>query len=1070
MSEYPLSFAQQRLWFLHQMQPSSPHYNVFTNFNFSTDVNEKVLRDALSEIVRRHAVLRTRFVVVDGKPVQKVNSSGFFPLEMKDVRSLDELQRTTEVRRVANEQANLAFDLAKDALARAVLIRLVDNHSVLFITMHHIITDAFSSKIFENELGVIYDAFLLGKPSPLPELSFSYTDFAADQRERLSGDHLAGELAYWRHKLKDLSELRLPVADEPTRNRSNTGRTMRFKIPRPVFNSIRKLGLQHECTVFMTMLAAFKILLFRYTGQEDIVVGCPFSGRFTKGTETLIGFFVNTLVLRSEIVAGDTFETVLEKVRLTTLEAFEHGEVPFDMLVNELHPNRAAGNNPLFQVMFQVTSVGEMPPAPEEELDLRATAAKFDITVSLVEGPDGLHGYVEYNTSRFQPKAIDQFITHFGVLLRSIAASPDTRVADLVIMDREEMERVLLVGTAASVSYPGDQFVHRSIKAAASAYPDHIALRSDSEEMTFEQLESLSNRFSHYLLSAGVKTETLVVVCMNRSLKMVAVHLAILKAAGAFVPMDTAYPRERLEFMIKDTGARFIVTESHLLSQLPALNDMHMVLIDQEQEAIYAMPNDTPQVPLIAENRAYVIYTSGSTGRPKGVELTHGGLMNLVKWNVANYAIVPADCSLQMATPAYDAYIFELFPCLSVGASVFMIDDVSRMSPRLLQKKLLSEDVTLAFLPTALGEKVIAEEWPVTTSLRILGIGGEKLMRMRQDKLPFKSLNYYGPTENTVMSTCYEMLPGGHSDPPPIGKTMANVRSYILDGAMNPVPMGVFGELYLGGSGVGRGYFGHPRLTAGKFVPDPYTTSVGARLYRTGDLVRYLPDGNIDFGSRIDTQVKIRGFRIELEEIERTIYTHPAVKEAVVQVQNHLQGEKVIVAHVCVKEGFELTPEGLKTFLKEKLPSFMLPAFIGFLAELPKTVNGKIDRKSLSFVPQQDQPKPSGNQVAETELEILIANVWKEHLGVDRVSAYDNFFDIGGHSLMMAQVHHQLKERLQTDIALVDLFRYPTISLLAKHFEHTNAFKTIGKPVEDRAVKQRQVFVNMKGGFRASKT
>ena len=1062
----PLSFAQQRLWFLQLMQPASPFYNVFHALHFSSPVNVAVLKRALSEIVRRHEILRTQFVMVDNQPVQKISPYYEIPFREVDLRSVSSLEKESALSSIASSEAMFPFDLAGGGdLARTTLIYLEPDQSVFMFSIHHIIIDGWSLNLFNKELHIIYEAFLLGRPSPLSELTVQYADFAVWQRNWLTGNVRENHLNFWRKQLANLSVLQLPAPKSRLTVQSYRGQAKTFNVPKPLYIRLRKLSNQQDCTLFITLLSAFKILLFRYTAQEDIAVGCPVSGRNRTELENLMGFFVNTIVLRSQLNGGQRFNDVLKNINEVSLNAFAHQDLPFEMLVKELHPSRDISRNPLFQVIFQLQTADDrlqgQPGKTAPAVDVKVTTAKFDLTLSMTEQSGELKGSLEFNTDLFFPQSIERMIGHYLNLLQSIVDHPTALISDLELLGQNEKKQLLLDWNSNDVPYSKDQFVHNLIGEKSLEVPEQLAIYTDTDQVTYSELNHKANQLARYFAGKGIGTEALVAVYMERSIRMVIVHLAILKCGGAFVPLDLAYPKDRQAFILEDTRASFIITEHHLIQQLPAAG-IKTILADQDIEEIESLPADEPQVNLLPQNRCYVMYTSGSTGKPKGVELSHSGFMNLVHWNIDFYSINKKDRSLQMATPAYDAYIYELFPYLAAGASVYMVDDVTRTSSQRLKEKMIEKGITIAFLPTALGETFLQEFWTGDVPLRILSLGGEKLMRVPVQAPPFQVFNFYGPTENTVMTTCWPVSFDNSHEHPPIGRPLANVHLYVLDQYLNPVPIGVSGELYIGGAGVGRGYFNRPRLTAEKFIPDPFSQEAGSRLYKTGDRVRYLSDGNVDFIGRIDYQVKLRGFRVELEEIEKVIYEHADVKEAVATLKQLSPGNKVIVAYLSLHANARLSPDTLKNFLKEKLPLFMLPAFVIILDELPKSFNGKIDRKALPH--PEHNASANGNEypVAETPTEKLISGIWKELLALDRPNVEQNFFDMGGHSLMMAHVHSRLKEKLNIPVNLIDLFQYPTIRSLSKHLEKIPENSIPLKEKDDRASKQRQAFLYQK--------
>ena len=1036
---FPASFAQQRLWFLDQMVSGTPFYNVSKAIKFPFQVNSHVLEMSLNEIVRRHETLRTTFKAIDGQPFQVITSSMKLDLTVHDLTHLSLQDRATSVQQLADCDGAMPFDLSKGPLIRTALIKLDYNDFVFIFSMHHIISDAWSLDIFFNELTILYESFMQGKSSPLPELPLQYADYSVWQLEYLKGKVLEEQVAYWKEKLSGIPPLHLPIDKRRPVFQTFRGVQEIFDLPVSLSDKIRKLSQQQNVTLFMTLLSAFIALLHHYSRQSDIVIGAPIAGRNQTEIENLIGFFVNSIVIRTQLSTDMNFIQLLEKVKAGSLEAFAHGDLPFEKLVEELHPTRDLSRNPLFQVLFQMAAtkdaVFNTPDEKNMNVDVKSNISKFDLTLSMADENGVLRGYFEYNTDLFFKQTIVRLISHYNNLLQSIVDNPAALVSDLEVLGASEKQQLLVDWNNNSRRYPAVEFVHQLIEKNAKEFPEQIALFTDKEKITYAELNRQANQLAHFLVSEGITPDTMVAVCMERSIKMIVTHLAILKAGGAFVSLDPAYPAERLAFMLTDSRAPFLITDQRLEKQLRVETSCKRISTDNDWKPIEDLPGYSPLVSLLPQNRAYVIYTSGSTGKPKGVELSHVGLMNLVHWQCETYKISSRDRCLQMATPAYDAYVYELFPCLSAGAAAYLMDDFTRTSSGQLKDKLIEKGITIVFLPTSLAEAVLDEPWPENVPIRILGTAGEKLMRVPSKALPFRFFNLYGPAENTVIATYWPVSPGKKQELLPIGRPVANVWLYILDKRMNPVPIGIPGELYIGGQGLARGYFNRPRLTAEKFVPDPFSDKHGSRLYKTGDLVRYLPDGNIDFIGRIDHQVKLRGYRIELEEIEKVLHSHAGVREAAVILKEIVSGNKAIFAYVSLNPGCTSSPENLRMFLKKKLPAFMLPSSIMVLEDLPKSFSGKIDRKALPDPKQVGSQRGSDYYPPETPIELMISNIWKEFLLVEKISVKENFFDSGGHSLMMAQVHYRLREKLGVEISLIDLFQFPTIRSLARHLE-----------------------------------
>lgn len=1044
---FPASFAQQRLWFLDQMMPDTAVYNMSTVTQYSFAIDAAVFSKTVNEIVRRHESLRTTFKAVNGQPFQLVDDSLQIEVPLHDLTGLDAAQQEIRVQQLTTWNAVHPFDLQTGPLVRATLVRRAPADHLFLLAMHHIISDAWSVNIFFNELRVLYEAFVTGKPSPLAELPIQYADYAVWQRDYLSGEALARQMDFWKHALDGLAPLPLPLDRPRPAFQSFRGRQYNFTVPESLAGRIRQLSQQQHATVFMTLFACFVVLLHRYARQDDIAIGVPVAGRSQTELEQLIGFFVNSVVIRTKLSPVDNFLHLLQQVRQQSLSAFEHGDLPFEKLVEELHPERDLSRNPLFQVLFQMTAGKEgtasHPTAEAVDLNAQAHISKFDLTLSMSEQGGGLSGYIEYNTDLFFETSIGRIVTQLLTLMESVVEDPEKPIYLLDWMSADEKEQMLRDLNRNDREYDRSRWVHELISEQAARHPDAVAIFSEGEERTFGWLEACSNQLSHLLIRMGIAPDQLVAVALPRNAQMVAVHLAVLKAGAAFVPIDTAYPRDRIAFVLEDLQPRLLITSDELLALLPPANTPMLLMHDALARASDE-PREPPQVRLLQQHRAYAMYTSGSTGQPKGVELHHGGLLNLVHWNIDAYRLTANDRCLQMATPAYDAYVYELFPALAAGAALYMADDLGRSSAEELRKNIIEKRLTVCCLPTVLGEALLQEPWDGSAPLRLIGTAGDRLSQVPDGPPPFEFFNLYGPTENTVIASFGPVAFDG-SGPPSIGRGVANVQLYVLDDFLQPVPAGVVGELYVGGASVGRGYLQRPRLTAERFVPDPFADTQGARLYRTGDLVRWRGEGALDFVGRADHQVKLRGFRIELEEVEKSLLGCAGVREAVAVLQQQRPGaaDRSIIAYVATDDSADTSSSSLRASLRERLPTFMVPAEIVVLPALPKSMSGKIDRKALL---QQSGKTVSKNAAqadtgAKTPLEKAIANVWTELLPPGNITVERNFFDIGGHSLMMARVQHRLRQLLQRDVPLVDLFQYPTIRSLSQHLESSAANK-----------------------------
>ncbi|MBD1900675.1 non-ribosomal peptide synthetase [Trichocoleus sp. DQ-A3] len=953
-----LSFAQQRLWFLDQLVPNNAFYNVPAAVRLVGSLNLAALEKTFNEIVRRHEALRTTFVTVEGQPVQAIASTLTVPLPVIDLRSrcvsvgeaalkgLGELE--TEARRITTQEAQRPFDLSKDPFLRVTLLRLDESEYVLLLVLHHIVSDGWSMGVLIRELAALYTTFASCKDdqfsvsTPLPELPIQYADFAHWQREWLQGEVLETQLAYWRRQLEGISILNLPTDRPRPAVQSYRGATQLLQLPKSLSKALEALSQQEGVTLFMTLLAAFQTLLYRYTQQEDIAVGSPIANRNRSEIEGLIGFFVNSLVLRINFGENPTFRSLLIQVREVSLGAYAHQDLPFEKLVEELHPERNLNQNPLFQVVFALQnapmSALELPGltlSPLQFVDTETT--RFDLEFHLweqkennglgVDSSEGISGFVVYSTDLFDAATINRMLEHFQILLEGIVANPEQRVTELPILSEAELHQLLVQWNNTKVDYPNDLCVHQLFEAQVEQNKDAIALVFEDKKLTYQELNIRSNKLARYLQKLGIGAEILVGLCVERSLEMIIGMLAILKAGGAYLPLDPSYPPERLSFMLKDAQVPVLLTREQYIKRLNNQNSK-IICLDKDWENISQESEDNPSSSVTSENLAYVIYTSGTTGKPKGVQIKHSGLLNLVFWHQQAFAVSPLDRVTQVAGCAFDACTWEILPYLSAGARIYLTDDEIRISPEKLRDFLVSKSITISFLPTPLAEKVLLLDWSKDIALRILLTGGDKLHQYPLAEYPFQIVNNYGPTENTVVTTSgivavkkpeYPPNPpskegqeaiadvaasSGNAIAPTIGRPIANTQVYVLDRYLQPVPIGVAGELYIGGDGLARGYLNRLDLTAEKFISNPFSNQPEARLYKTGDLVRYQLDGNIEFLGRFDEQVKIRGFRIELGEIEAVLSQNPAVLQNVVITREDLPGEKRLVAYVALNSEY----------------------------------------------------------------------------------------------------------------------------------------------------------------------
>jgi amino acid adenylation domain-containing protein len=1030
---FPLSFAQRRLWFLNQLEPDNTFYNLPLAIPLAMPVNAAVLERSVGAIVERHETLRTVFRIRDGEPVQIVRPAAAVPLVVVDLRPRSKEEQSAETTRLTAELARRPFDLSQGPLLRIALLQRGAQDNVFVLVMHHIISDGWSLGVFWHELIALYNGVFVGQPKPLPDLPIQYADFAVWQRERLQGERLAELTAYWRRQLDGLPSLNLPTDRPRPPVLAYRGAFEPLALPPALVGALRALSQREGATLFMTLFAAFAILLRRYCGQDDIVVGLPTASRDHTELEGLIGFFINSLVLRVDLSGDPSFRALLALVRETALDAYAHQELPFEKLVEDLQPARDLGRNPLFQVTFQLFSPHKEAQQASAErtpmIVINRGSAVFDLAVNLWEAPDEVGGQVEYSTDLFDASTIARLIGHYRTLLRSILTNPDARLSELPLLTEAERRQMLREWNATGSTVP-PVCVQAQVEQQAKRQPDAVAISAGAESLTYGELNRRANQLARRLRDLGVGRDALVGVCAERGVRMAVGLLAVLKAGGAYVPVDPSYPPDRIAFMLKDSEAKVVVSERAVAAVLPP-QDAPVLLLDDADpgEPDEGNPDHGPT----PDDLCYVVYTSGSTGNPKGVAIPHRGLTNLVAWHRAAFAVSSADRASQVASLGFDACGWELWPYLAAGASVHIIPNAVRASPPDLLRALAEARITIAFLPTPLAQMVFDEPALGELPLRYLLTGGDKLTRGPPPDCPFTTVNNYGPTEYSVVATSCEI--GSGREPQPIGRPIANTDVYVLDRDLQPVPVGVTGELYVGGAGLARGYHNRPELTAERFVDNPVRGTGCPRLYRTGDLVRYRADGLLDFVGRADNQIKIRGLRIELGEIEAAMNDHPDVADAVVTLAPS-DGDR-LVAYVVPRHspmpggnGADAARESfiemLRNSLCTKLPAYMVPAHFVLLRGLPQTPNGKIDRQAL---PSPDAARVDDGRIhaePRTPLEEVLVGMWAEVLELDQIGINDSFFELGGHSLVAARLISRVRDRLKVEVPLQTLFRSPT--------------------------------------------
>jgi amino acid adenylation domain-containing protein len=1028
----PLSFAQSRLWFLNQLEGGSATYNMPEPLQLIGDLDIAALELAVEQILQRHEVLRTSFQTIEGEPVQVISTSFLIAIPFVDLQHLSGAAQSSRLQELAIEESQQPFDLGVAPLLRVTLVRLGLESHVLLVTMHHIISDGWSMGIFVDELSALYRAICTETPAKLPGLPIQFADFAQWQRQWLTGDVLQKQVDYWKQELATAPPLLELPTDRPRPSMQTfNGDTTSFYLDRELTQRLKLVSQGAGATLFMTLLAAFATLLSRYSRQEDIVIGSPIANRNHSGIESLIGFFVNTLVLHTKLDGDPTFSELLDRVKETTLGAYEHQDLPFEKLVEELQPARSLSYTPLFQVMFVLQNAPlsklELPDLTISPFKLAQVTARFDLTLQMEETAAGLTGELIYNRDLFDATTIDRMATHLQILLAGIVANPHQQVAKLPLISTAEQQQLLVDWNDTQAEYPQDQCIHQLFEAQVERTPDAIAVQFEDAKLTYRELNDRSNQLAGYLQKLGVKPEVLVGICVERSLEMIVGLLGILKAGGAYVPLDPVYPQDRLSFMLSDSQVAVLLTQEKLLPILPT-NNLPTIRLDADWEDIVESNSNPHHSQLPTPNSlAYVIYTSGSTGKPKGVLVQHQGLSNLALAQIRVFDVHSDSRVLQFASFSFDASISEVVMSLCAGATLYLGARDALIPGAGLMKLLLDRQISHVTLSPSALAAMPSGAYP---NLRTIIVAGEACPPdlVAQWAIDRRFINGYGPTESTICATT--AICGKSNTAPPIGRPIDNLQVYILDRHLQPVPIGVAGELHIGGVGLARGYLNRPELTAEKFIPNPFNQDYSGRLYKTGDLVRYLPDGNIEFLGRIDQQVKIRGFRIELGEIEAVLSLHPQVREAVVVVRVEPAGKR-LVAYIVPKSGSILTSE-LRSFLGDKLAEFMVPSAFVMLESLPLTPNGKIDRQQLAMLEQAHSELDGMIVAPRTPVEEVLAGIWAEVLGLEQVGIHHNFFELGGHSLLATQVISRIHDSLGVDLPLRTLFERQTIADLGE--------------------------------------
>jgi amino acid adenylation domain-containing protein len=1055
----PLSLAQQRLWFLNQLDPDSPVYNIGAALGMKGMINVPALERTLQHIVQRHEDLRTGFVQINGTPQAVIRDGRDWRLQKIDVRHLWDDGPTSELLKYAAQLVRERFDITRDSLFRVQLLTAAPENHVLLFTTHHLISDGWSVGVLGQEVAEIYSAYAAGREPSLAPLSIQYADFAAWQRKWLESGELDRQLPYWKKQLAAAPPV-LGFPADHRRPKTEMFRGLRSKliIPQELACAVEQLSQRHGVTLFMTLLAAFNVLLARYSGQDDIVVGSPSANRSRAELNQLIGFFVNNLVLRTDLSGNPSFTTLLARTREVTLRSYEHQDVPFDKLVHALSPERSLDHSPLFQVMFILQNYPlddlNLAGIVATPLELEVDTARFDLTVEVYPRHGDLWAYFDYNSDLYEAETIARIQQHYLAILRAVCADPNQKIASIPLLSSSERQKLLVEWNRTHKEFP-DICFHQRFEAQALATPERLAVMAGETSLTYGELDERANRIASHLKSRGAGPEKLVALCLERSADLVAAMLAVAKTGAAYVPLDPTYPAARIANILEDAKPLVTLTTRSLLSVLSMEGDdetFGVICLDKLDEpddfgtVLTAQEAVSVSIPVRPDNLAYVIFTSGSTGRPKGVQITHRALVNFLESMRKEPGYAADDVLLAVTTVSFDIAGLELLLPLYTGSTVCIALEPG--DPESLLADLERYRPTVMQATPATWKLLIAAGWKGDPHLKIL-CGGEAMDTDLARSLLVRSeslWNMYGPTETTIWSA---VLPIEHAgdEAIPVGRPIQNTSFYVLDPSGQPVPQGAPGELWIGGEGLARGYLNRPDLTAERFAVISFSelpeANPGVRLYRTGDLVRYRPDGTLDFLGRMDHQVKLRGFRIELGEIESALRNCFGVADAVTILRDD-NGEKRLVAYLVWADGEPPALASVRDHLRAVLPGYMIPSAFVFLQEFPRLPNGKLNRAALPTPERSVEVDNLGFEAPVTTLQQTIAEVFRNVLDIDQVGVENNFFDLGAHSLQIVRAHDELNRRIDPKIPLISFFQYPTIRMLASFIEQQSQAEACG--------------------------
>jgi len=1066
-SMHPLSIGQEALWIVHQLALESPAYNVAFCARVHTVLDRKRLEHALGGILKRHPMLRATYVATEEGVRQRIGPLPGTILERIDASRWDAEGLRSQVR----DSYVRPFDLVKGPVFRATLFEGSEGGDVLLLVLHHIVFDAYSLGLLLSDLSSLYDG---GSSPDRIGPRGNYFDFVDWQRELVATPHGAAMWDYWRTRLSGpLPGLDLPGGRVRSASQTPRGATHHFALPADLCKGIRDLARGEGATPFMVLAAAFQGLFFRYTGKEDVLVGTTLAGRPRSEFEDVLGYFVNPVVLRSPIGPGASFRKHIGAVREAVIGAIKNGDFPFFELVKRLSPERDLTSTPIFQMLFnlikstQVSLDGDfasgivrMGSLEIEQFPLeQQEATQFDLVLNMLDTGGGMPATLKYRTDLFESGTIERMTGHFRTLLESAVADPDRPVSELSLLSPEEERTILVEWNRTEGDYATDTSLNELVEAQVDRTPDAVAVASESGDITYRDMDDRANRIANRLRRLGVGRESLVGVCLYRSIDLVSAFLGILKAGGGYVPIDPTLPRGRMAYIFGDAEVSVVLTERSLAAEIPA-GRVPVVVLERDTDLANESTSRPSRV-TTPESLAYVIYTSGSTGKPKGTEIHHRAIVNYLRWKNRALPLGTGDAVLQHLSPGFDASGLEIWPPLTCGARLVLAGASSQADPNHLVQAVIENDVTeMVFVPSLLELVSREPDLEKCRTLRRILVGGEPLSRRLVDmvwgRLDVEIINLYGPTEATINATSWPVERGPGPFPPmvPIGRPITNLRAYVLDTRLCPVPIGVPGELYIGGMGVGRGYLRRPDLTSEKFIPDPFVS--GGKLYKTGDICRLRADGALDYLGRNDQQVKIRGFRIELGEIEAALAEHPTVGQAVVVAHEESTGDVRLVAYVVSRPQATVEAAGLRTYLRDRVPEYMVPSAFVILDSLPLAPSGKVDRNALPAAESTALSSMAPYEAPRNPMEAAIASIWKEVLRLEKVGIHDNFFDLGGHSLLLIQVQTRLEQQMQRKVEYVDLFQYPKIEALSRHLECDEDVSQTRERIYSRADRQRQ--------------